>query len=89
MKTVGAFEAKTHLSRLWEEVEGGEEVLITRHGREVARLVPPRPNAAEARRQAVERLREFRRGKRLNGVTIQELRDEAAARSLGVELLLG
>ena len=89
MKTVGVSEAKTHLSRLLEEVEGGEEVLITRHGREVARLVPPRPNASEARRQAVERLRQFRRGKRLSGLTIQELRTEAAARSLGVDLLLG
>ena len=80
MKTVGAFEAKTHLSRLLEEVEGGEEVRITRHGREVARLVPTRPNAAEARRQAVERLRQFRQGKRLNGLTIQELRDEGRRR---------
>ena len=80
MKTVGAFEAKTHLSRLLEEVEGGEEVLITRHGREVARLVPPRPNAAAARREALERLRQFRRGKRLNGLTIQELRDEGRRR---------
>ncbi|MFZ9216666.1 MAG: type II toxin-antitoxin system Phd/YefM family antitoxin [Vulcanococcus sp.] len=43
MKCVGAFEAKTHLSRLLEEVEGGEEVLITRHGRAVARLMPLEP----------------------------------------------
>ena len=89
MKTVGVFEAKAHLSRLLDEVEGGEEVLITRHGREVARLVPPRPGAAETRRESLKRLRQFRRGKRLNGLTIQELRDEAAARSHGVELLLG
>ena len=80
MKTVGAFEAKTHLSRLLDEVEEGEEVLITRHGREVARLVSPRPNAAEARQQALQRLRQFRRGKRLNGLTLQELRDEGRRR---------
>ena len=48
--------------------------------REVARLVPPRPNAAAARREALERLRQFRRGKRLNGLTIQELRDEGRRR---------
>ena len=40
MITVGAFEAKTHLSALLERVGGGEEVLITRHGKPIARLVP-------------------------------------------------
>ncbi len=40
MTTVGAFEAKTHLSALLDRVERGEEVTITRHGRPVARLVP-------------------------------------------------
>jgi prevent-host-death family protein len=38
MKTVGTLEAKTHLSRLLDEVERGEEVVITRHGKPVARL---------------------------------------------------
>jgi prevent-host-death family protein len=41
-KSVGVHEAKTHLSRLLEDVQGGEEVVITRRGEEVARLVPPR-----------------------------------------------
>lgn len=38
--TVGAFEAKTHLSSLLQRVESGEVVTITKHGRPVARLVP-------------------------------------------------
>lgn len=38
--TVGAFEAKTHLSSLLQRVEAGEEVTITKHGRPIARLVP-------------------------------------------------
>lgn len=38
MKTIGAFEAKTHLSSLLDEVEAGEEVIITKRGRPVARL---------------------------------------------------
>ena len=43
MKTIGLFEAKTRLSALCARVSGtGEEVLITRRGRPVARLVPPR-----------------------------------------------
>ncbi len=40
MTTVGAFEAKTHLSQLLERVERGEEITITRRGKAVARLVP-------------------------------------------------
>jgi prevent-host-death family protein len=39
-KSVGVHEAKTHLSRLLELVATGEEVLITRRGEVVARLVP-------------------------------------------------
>jgi prevent-host-death family protein len=41
-KSVGVHEAKTHLSRLLERVAAGEEVVITRRGEDVARLVPAR-----------------------------------------------
>jgi len=37
---VGAFEAKNSLGSLLDRVERGEEIVITRHGRAVARLVP-------------------------------------------------
>ena len=40
MRTVGTFEAKTHLSNLLEQVERGEEIIITRRGEAVARLMP-------------------------------------------------
>lgn len=46
MHQVNIHEAKTHLSRLLEEVEAGEEVVIARNGKPVARLVP----AQQARR---------------------------------------
>ncbi|MGL4729851.1 MAG: type II toxin-antitoxin system Phd/YefM family antitoxin [Bosea sp. (in: a-proteobacteria)] len=39
MITVGAFEAKTKFSELLDRVERGEEVIVTRHGRRVARIV--------------------------------------------------
>jgi prevent-host-death family protein len=42
-KSVGVHEAKTNLSRLLELVSAGEEVVITRRGEEVARLVPAEP----------------------------------------------
>ena len=41
-KSVGVHEAKTHLSRLLERVAAGEEIVITRRGQEIARLVPTR-----------------------------------------------
>ncbi len=40
METVGLFEAKTHLSELVARAEQGEEVVITRHNKPVAKLVP-------------------------------------------------
>jgi len=40
MVEVGVHEAKTHLSRLLTRVAAGEDVVITRSGRPVARLVP-------------------------------------------------
>ena len=42
-KSVGVHEAKTHLSRLLDDVAAGEEVVITRRGTVVARLVPGVP----------------------------------------------
>jgi prevent-host-death family protein len=58
MREVGAFEAKNKLSQLLDLVEHSEEVLITRHGREVARLVPVRrPVSREEARAAIQRIR--------------------------------
>jgi prevent-host-death family protein len=42
---VNIHQAKTHLSRLVEQVEAGEEIVIARAGRPVARLVPYRRSA--------------------------------------------
>lgn len=63
MEIVGAYEAKTHLARLLQKVEAGESVVITRHGREIARLVPAREQVDVV--QAIEELRSARVGMRL------------------------
>lgn len=76
MKTIGAYEAKTHLPRLLDEVEKGERITITKHGRPVAVLVPPTLADARDVDAIVARLRELRRGNRLNGLSIRELIDE-------------
>jgi prevent-host-death family protein len=52
-KSVGVHEAKTHLSRLLEEVAAGAEVTITRRGEAVASLVPVSPRAP--RRLGIDR----------------------------------
>ena len=67
MRTVGTFEAKTHLSALLERVERGEEITITRHGKAVARLVPVDAISPDRLKDTVARLKAFRRGRRTSG----------------------
>ncbi len=43
LKEVGAFEAKTHLSSLLDEVEQGGTIIITRHGKRIAEIIPAKP----------------------------------------------
>lgn len=77
MKTVGSYEAKTHLPRLLEEVERGAEIVITRHGKAVARLVPVSERVDDRRlKTAVAGLKRFRIGRRLGDDTIKELIEE-------------
>lgn len=77
MESIGLFEAKTHLSELVARAERGEEVIITRHNRPVAKLVPVHaelPDAA-ARRAAVDELLNSAAGRTL-GMDWRALRDE-------------
>ena len=64
MKTIGIFEAKSTLSKLVDQVEAGAQILLTRHGRPVARLTPLSGNNApfSAKEWAAD-LRLFRRGR--------------------------
>jgi len=58
MQEIGAFEAKNKLAALLDRVEAGEEIVITRHGRAVARLVPNASVADRSQAQAAaERIR--------------------------------
>lgn len=60
MFQVGAFEAKNTFGSLLDRAEAGEEILITRHGRPVARLVPNQMLSEaqrEAGRAAMKRIR--------------------------------
>jgi prevent-host-death family protein len=76
MAEVGAFEAKTHLSRLLDQVERGETIVITRHGRPVARLTPVGGSSRDDRQRAIAQLKELRKGQTLGGLSLRELIDE-------------
>jgi len=77
MHEIGAFEAKNKLSMLLDRVAGGEEVLITRRGKAVARLVPAEPGFDRAKaRRAADGILEMRRGLTLAGLKIKDLVNE-------------
>jgi prevent-host-death family protein len=50
MQTVNIHEAKTHLSRFIDQAESGEEIIIARAGKPVARLVPLQSHANQPRK---------------------------------------
>jgi len=76
MLTVNLAQAKAHLSEILNRVETGEEVVITRHGRPVARLATVEPP-----KQALKPLASFRAGMRKwrapSADLLREMRDEA------------
>ena len=76
MRTVGAYEAKTHLAELLDEVEKGGAITIARHGRGVARLVPARSAKNEDRRAAVTAIRGFAAAHRLRGLKLRRMIEE-------------
>lgn len=77
--SVGSYEAKPHLPRLLDRVEHGETIVITRHGKPVAKLVPAaaeqvRPDV----RRAVAEMLAFRdeHGPKLGGLKVRDLIEE-------------
>jgi prevent-host-death family protein len=67
--TVGAYEAKTHLSDLLDRVARGERVTITKHGVPVAVLQPPDSAPRKDVKQTIQDLRSFRASLRARGVS--------------------
>lgn len=59
MRTLTLAETKAHLSAVVDQVQAGEEVVITRRGRRVARIVPERNLDADEARALLEELRDF------------------------------
>ena len=81
ISSIGAYDAKTRLSELLDRVERGEQIVITRHGKPIARLIPEGGYDRAAALAAVEELTRFReelaaRGVRFTTKEILAMRDE-------------
>ena len=72
MREIQASEAKTHLPQLLDDVERGETLIITRHGRAIARIVPEVNRRQEEIDSALENIAALR--KRNGKITFEELR---------------
>jgi prevent-host-death family protein len=79
MKSVGVYQAKTHLPSLLEKVKNGDSFEITRHGVPLARLVPIEESPSPDRSSIADALAAWkltRKNIRLKGLTLKQLRDE-------------
>jgi prevent-host-death family protein len=77
MREIQASEAKTHLPQLLDEVERGETLIITRHGRAIARIVPESTRRQTEIDHAIAEIQRLRH--RTGRVTVEEIlsaRDE-------------
>jgi prevent-host-death family protein len=79
MSTVTALEAKTRFGELLNRVARGEEIVITRHDKPVARIIPEGRRSSDQVRRAIEDLRRLReeisRRKGFKPLTDKEIKD--------------
>lgn len=74
MASVGAFEAKTHLSELLDRVARGEKITITRHGVPAALLVPVEEQERKlSHEEIVAEMRELRKRVKPDKMSIREM----------------
>ncbi|MGR3179301.1 MAG: type II toxin-antitoxin system Phd/YefM family antitoxin [Candidatus Anammoxibacter sp.] len=76
MSTIGAYEAKTHLSQLLNRVAKGEKITITKHSIPIAVLQQPESKRKSSPQDVIANLREFRKNHSLNGLSLKEMIEE-------------
>lgn len=76
MEHVGAYEAKTQLSKLLERVMKGERITITKHGVPVAVLQPPAPGRSKDIKAVISEIFEYRKKHSLKGHSLKVLIEE-------------
>jgi len=60
-QSIGAFEAKTHFSQIIDKAESGEDFIITRRGKPVAKIIPFEKKKEMTRKEAIAELMEMRK----------------------------
>ena len=86
MRQLAAFQVRMELGRLLDRVKAGEEIVITRWGKIVAKLVPSDGHTIDRERvwAAARRIREMRKGVTLGGLKVTDLiRDAQPSRNPG------
>jgi prevent-host-death family protein len=76
MRTVGAYEAKTHLPRLLNEVAQGSRITITKHGVPIAILTPPQAVDRADPGQIIEEIRRLRKGRKIGRLSLRRMIEE-------------
>jgi prevent-host-death family protein len=76
MRVITLADAKAHLSAVLDDVAAGEQVVVTRRGRPVARIVPERAPARRAASSWIEGLRGFVEAQpKAGGCSVADMRD--------------
>ena len=78
METIGSYEAKTHWAAILKRVSLGQEIVITKRGIPVAKLIPENGGDHSAKEIAAE-LKKLRRDTTLGALNWKDLRDEGRA----------
>jgi prevent-host-death family protein len=76
MERIGIYDARAKLSELIDRVQSGEEVVLTRHGEPVARLVPEKARRKRSRAAAVARIRALSKKLNIRDVDVRKLIEE-------------
>lgn len=75
MQQIGAFEAKTHFGQLLEKIAVGEQIIITKHGKRVAKLVPYSTyEEANSISNTIETMRKLRKKIGKIGITLADIK---------------
>lgn len=73
MTIIGAYEAKTHFSKLVERVARGERITVTRHGIPVMTMQPVSTHPKIPPEDVIAAIKVFRKERRLEGLSIREM----------------
>lgn len=78
MKSVGSYEAKTHLPSLLGQVEKGESIIITKRGKVIAKIIPASDAEQQDVKQVIDEFRAYsqRQGRTLGGMSIRDMIEE-------------